>query len=898
MSESFADGSEVSHVSHGRGTILLDRGETAVVRFAHGIEEVPRAEVMVDQATSNTSGNATTLTTLLRLQAECMRSVNDAWGVFSRSRIDLLPHQLWVCRRVNSEWPSRWLVADDVGLGKTIEAGLILWPLISRGTVRRLLILCPASLVEQWQQRLREMFDLRCATYSPEQDTPRSDYWGTHPFVVASLETLRIDRRDRRRRMLEAEPWDMLVVDEAHRLNASEDQGPTLGYKLVQELRDSGKFTSIVFFTGTPHRGKDFGFLSLLSLLRPEDFSPRAPLTPQLHRLREVMIRNNKQEVTDLNGRRLFQSPTVESATYGYSAEETAFYETLTDFIASGRTYANRLGDANGRAVMLVLISMQKLASSSVAAIVSALRKRLERIVAGRDEVDRLRDRQRAPVGLSLADLVSSHSAEQDSSDLDRLAELDERVGELDSKVRLVDDEELRLRELIGLADSVGHETKIERIVEQLQEGGRFAGRSVLFFTEYKATQALLLSRLHQSFGDDCTAFINGENQLHDVTDAGGKARTLRSRREDATRRFNAGEARFLVATEAGGEGIDLQENCHTLIHVDLPWNPMRLHQRVGRLNRYGQTRPVEVLTLRNPETVESRIWDHLNSKLERIQRAYTGVMDDPEDALQLVLGMASPTLFRDLFAEAPSDPQKLTNWFDAKAGSFGGKDAIEAVRQMVGACDRFDFGRVGGRLPQSDLQDLRPFLVAMLTHHRRRVETNEEGALTFKTPEGWDREVGVRSRYQELSFDRAGNTTSVAGIGHKLVDRAIREALGYPAIDLAVSPDLLERPLHVLAIRDRVTSNVGPAAVAGVEETADGPRILADWQVLRLLNAIVLPDARQTRPSHFPPPSDPIFPDQPHRWAVSLLSNRLAELDLRYDVPEIRHLATLRPGT
>ena len=126
------------------------------------------------------------------------------------------------------------------------------------------------------------------------------------------------------------------------------------------------------------------------------------------------------------------------------------------------------------------------------------------------------------------------------------------------------------------------------------------------------------------------------------------------------------------------------------------------------------------MLTLRNPATVESRIWDHLNAKLERIQKAYTGSMDDPEDALQLVLGMASPTLFRELFADAaaaPTEPGRLAAWFDAKAGSFGGEEAVDVVRQMVGGCARFDFGRVGGRLPQSDLPDLRPFLIALLAH-------------------------------------------------------------------------------------------------------------------------------------------------------------------------------------
>ena len=254
---------------------MLDRGETrsssaspTALRKCRGRRFAP------DVQDRGRRGRGGPLPTLLRLQAECVRSVNDAWGVFSRSRIDLLPHQLWVCRRVNAEWPARWLVADDVGLGKTIEAGLILWPLVSRGTVRRLLILCPASLVAQWQQRLREMFDLRCAVYSPEQDTPRSDYWGTHPFVVASLEDAAAGQEG-------PPPTDARgrAVGHARRRRGPpsqrrEEQGPTLGYKLVQELRDAGKFASMVFFTGTPHRGKEYGFCRCCRCSGPTSSTP------------------------------------------------------------------------------------------------------------------------------------------------------------------------------------------------------------------------------------------------------------------------------------------------------------------------------------------------------------------------------------------------------------------------------------------------------------------------------------------------------------------------------------------------------------------------------------------------------------------------------------------------
>ncbi len=294
----FGRGDLVRHPRYGIGSIVLDEGPTVVARFGHGIEGCGKDDLARVKAPLNAArrGDWDVATEVVaRSQAEAIRSVNDAWGVLSRSRVKLLPHQLWVCRRVLERWPSRWLVADDVGLGKTVEAGLILTPLLARGTVRRLLILTPASLVEQWQFRLRDMFDIRTAAYRPELDTDRADFWGAHPLVVASIETLREDRGGRHRRLEEAEPWDLLLVDEAHRLNADEQAGPTLGYKLVQRLAEARKVPPMVFFTGTPHRGKDFGFYALLQLLRPDLFDARRPTGPQAERLREAVIRNNKQ---------------------------------------------------------------------------------------------------------------------------------------------------------------------------------------------------------------------------------------------------------------------------------------------------------------------------------------------------------------------------------------------------------------------------------------------------------------------------------------------------------------------------------------------------------------------------------------------------------------------------
>ena len=304
--QSLMAGARVHHGVHGVGRVVADLGETVLVRFGERIESTLRGDLRVE--TSLTSALADGLVhdgrdAIVRAQALAIRSVNDQWGVFSRSRVQLLPHQLWVCHRVNGQWPFRWLVADDVGLGKTIECGLVLMPLIASGRIKRLLVLAPAKLVPQWQERMRQMFDIRLQSYAKDVDTDRLDFWGTANMVVASIHTLRDDRRGARARLLDAEPWDAVIVDEAHHLNADERLGGTLAYSLLRDLEARRRINSLLFFSGTPHRGKDFGFLSLMQLVRPDLFDPDRDPGPQMADLSKAMIRNNKSMATDLNGK-------------------------------------------------------------------------------------------------------------------------------------------------------------------------------------------------------------------------------------------------------------------------------------------------------------------------------------------------------------------------------------------------------------------------------------------------------------------------------------------------------------------------------------------------------------------------------------------------------------------
>lgn len=881
----------VTHARFGVGTVEVNKGRTAIVRFDHGLEECETATLRVRATLFGAIARGewhAPREVVAKVQGSAIQSVNDAWGVFSRSRIALLPHQLWVCNRVLRRWPIRMMVADDVGLGKTVEAGLILWPLLSRGQVKRLLILCPASLVEQWQSRLREMFDIRLARYVTDADTERGDFWGTHPQVVASLPTLRLDRSGRRERLLEAPTWDLLIVDEAHHLNADQDTGATLGYELAAELLSQSKAESVVFFTGTPHRGKPYGFWALMKLLRPDLFDPRRPEAGQLPALREVLIRNNKQLVTDMQGRKLFQPVTVRSETYSYSEAEDHFYRLLTEFIATGRTYAGSLSAQERRQVMLVLIAMQKLASSSVAAVRRALEGRLKRLQGLREDL-------RARVGAtSQAGAALEVGLRDETALMDGQQDLDKLLAEV--TVKLMEDEIAHLQTLVEAARAVRHETKIGKILDVVAD--RFHDRAVLFFTEYKATQSLLMSALIGRFGPDCVTFINGDDRAEGVTASDGRAVPIVLNRQDAADRFNAGKVRFLVSTEAGGEGIDLQESCHTLVHVDLPWNPMRLHQRVGRLNRYGQRFPVDVVTLRNPETVESRIWEKLNAKIGRIMTALASAMDEPEDLLQLVLGMTSPTLFTELFSEASGvRTDSLSTWFDEKTRTFGGQDAIEAVKALVGHAARFDLAGLKD-IPKLDLPDLKPFFSGMLALNKRRPVWEEE-ALSFKTPDSWLSDAGVRQRYAGLLFRRGVKgreaASKVIGVGHRAFDQALRQAQDLEACVSAIEG--VSAPTVVFQLYDQVTAQGGHVrqvtlGVRRQEGTTLEFEAVTDGGLLSELNGLK-PRALDQDPGAGASVDEV---SQILAGAEAWLASRVGEMDLPFTVPGWRQLAVLWP--
>jgi ERCC4-related helicase len=875
--QSLTSGRHVRHERHGIGQVMLTDHDTAVVRFTHGIEQVLVAELLIISSLEDAIRDQETspsLEVVLRVQAAAIRSVNDAWGVFTRSRISLLPHQLWVCHRALKSWPIRLLIADDVGMGKTIEAGLILWPLLANRTVQRLLILTPASLVGQWQQRLKKMFDIRAAVYHSDLDTQKSDFWGIHQIVIASLPTLRADHNGRHQRLLDAPEWDMLIVDEAHHLNAEEGEAKTQGFVLVEKLHAAGKAPSCVMFTGTPHRGKAYGFWSLMGLLDPQVFGPKKNEGAMLAALPKFLIRNSKQKATDMQGNRLFVPIEQYPETFAYSPAEESFYELMSSFIMAGKAYASSLGKLQGGQVILVLIALQKLASSSVAAVLSALTTRRERLIS---------------MAATTRAELESQTDDPAADDVGRAFEVwirDEKRG----RIQLMEDEERHLDDLLTAGRRVLTETRIGKVLEVIDR--RFVDHPVLLFTEYKRTQALVVAALMERFGRDTVGFINGDDRLDDVRDSAGHLRALSARREDTCDAFNAGRLRFLVSTEAGGEGIDLQERCSALIHVDLPWNPMRLHQRVGRLNRYGQTQSVRVVSLRNPDTVEAMIWGKLETKLNSIMRAIGSAMDEPEDLIQLVLGMSAANLFDGLFSGAVGvERERIGEWFDIHSGTLGGDSAIKAVRDLVGHAQSFDLTDLKD-VPPLDLPDLLPFVENCLLFNRRRPKV-EGLALSFKTPDDWVTTHAIKKSYENLVFDRKTSPSEgdLMGVGHPLMEKALHQAERIPGSICGVAG--LGAPLLVVEISSRVTdTNIHGSRVIAAVAAGEGTfELRRDWELMRLLQVCAI------RSDPVPLGASSAEVAQWMEAATIHAQARLADLKLPFGSPQVKNLAVFWPA-
>src|SRR5438105_602431 len=582
----------------------------------------------------------------------------DPFFSLSIARVDPLPHQLEAVYGYFLRLPRiRFLLADDPGAGKTIMAGLLLKELKARGLVRRVLIVTPANLTFQWQRELIDKFRERFDVVRGE--VLRANYgqnpWQEHDQVITSVSWVSLIE-DARESLLRSR-WDLVIVDEAHRMSAPGEDRKTYAYRLGEAL--SRMTDHYLLMTATPHKGDQDHFRRFLALLDPDVYGSIKSLQ---HAMREheapFYLRRTKEALVTFPNpdtgevRKLFTKREVRTAAFDLDGDELDFYDELTRYVEDQSMAAATDESARGRAVGFTMALLQRRMASSVYAVrrsLERMRDRREKILEDPEAYRREQIERRVP------------------DDFDELTEDEQQriIGQLEGEVLSADPAVLReeigrLTRLIDQAkvlEGRDAQSKLTKLRAVLKEHGLFGNPNMrlLIFTEHKDTLDYLAGdgREHRPLGKLrewglTLTQIHGGMKIGDRDAPGSRIHAEREFKESA---------QVLVATEAAGEGINLQF-CWLMINYDIPWNPVRLEQRVGRIHRYGQEKDCLVFNFVARNTREGRVLHKLLDRLREIRRELG------TDQVFDVVGEVFPSnllekLFRDMYARL-TDEHKI----------------------------------------------------------------------------------------------------------------------------------------------------------------------------------------------------------------------------------------------
>lgn len=548
---------------------------------------------------------------LFRLATEALRTqlahTFDPQFAVSVSQVDPLPHQLDAVYKHMLPLPRiRFLLADDPGAGKTIMAGLLMRELMQRQDVKRVLVLCPKALTDQWRREMAERFRERFILLTGDLVSAAfgQNAWIENDHVIASVD---LAIQDHIRPGLEQAEWDLVIFDEAHKLSAyrygsSGKIDKTKRYQLAEKLAKRTKH--LLLMTATPHKGDDENFRLLLALLDETVFATQAGMRRAIDPDNSpYFLRRMKEAMRTFDNRPLFLARHVTTVAYPLEPYEQALYDAVTDYVANGLAAAE---SAQNRNVSLALIVLQRRLASSLYAITRSLERRRDRLAR---ELEQARRTGRLETVGSLAPTTSFDYDPDD--DLGELTEDEEEALSAASLARTAADLEIevgQLDRLLKLARETaarGPEKKLRefrRVIDDQLVADRH--EKILVFTEHKDTLTYLTGKLREWGYRVCN--IHGGMKLQD--------------RIAAEKEFR-GDAQFLVATDAAGEGINLQF-CRVMINWDLPWNPNRLEQRMGRIHRYGQEFEVQIVNLVADTTREGAVLIRLLEKLRAMKEA------------------------------------------------------------------------------------------------------------------------------------------------------------------------------------------------------------------------------------------------------------------------------------
>ncbi len=853
----FLPGERIVHSEFGQG-VILEPVRDGYLRAFFGIGErrVPVGSIRQELSRLERilravdSGADRARKAWLSYEAHALPIMESASALTS-ARIDLLPHQVVLTHRIATASPRRFLIADEVGLGKTIETALILRELASRGELNRALMVVPAGLVNNWHRELNEVFNLGFEVFGSEGDITdrKTNAFIKHDRLIASIDTLK--RPARIRRLLDAPRWDLVVFDEAHHLSASRNGGKvrkTENYKLAEALKDHSR--DLLLLSATPHQGNHFQFWMLVQLMNPTLFANPEDMLGNRHRLNTVMFRRSKADACQPDGSPLFARRCVHTESFLMNTDERRFYEKLREYLQDGFNLARRQGN-QGRALGFLMAIFQKIAASSFAAVRRTLKRRLlmltlheahlrdrELDIEGRE---RLINEARELIHEEFAlphDSIGRSEADRVLADLKYrlLKKLDKDALEMAADpygseyasshaeeaaaaaVNLhLPEERQRIVELLG-AFPQQRETKAQKLLDGLGTLWRQnSDEKIVVFATYLGSVDLIAREINQTFPGQGVAVLRGG-------DHGAKVA--------AERRFRQKDGpRVLVCTAAGREGINLQF-AHILFNFDLPWNPMDVEQRIGRIHRYGQNYTAQVYNLVLSDTIEGRIFLMLDEKLTEIART-VGKVDDQgniaEDLRTQILGQLSERLNYDrLYQEALSDPELKRTQIELEAAMSNSREARQVVFNLFQDLDGFS---LDDYKPFSDvsssLDRIVKFLSAALLERQQKLVKIDEQTYDLIAEDGHPQVRFTLNRNAATAQDEL----ELLGLDHPIIQSELTRWRSLPpeAIGIAVTADLDAPALLSIWIVETTTGNgdrrivIQPIAI-----TLDGIRVPA----------------------------------------------------------------------
>jgi SNF2 family DNA or RNA helicase len=723
------------------------------------------------------------------------------------SNVDPLPHQITaVYESMLPRQPLRFVLADDPGSGKTIMAGLYIRELVMRADARRVLIVAPGSLVEQWRDELFEKFGLEFPIYSSalQEASPSGNPFDDHNQIIVRLDQMA--RNEDLQAKLCAAGWDLVVFDEAHKLAAhffGSKLEKTGRYRFAEAL---GKETRhLLLMTATPHNGKEEDFQLFLALLDSDRFYGK--FRDGVHKVdaTDLMRRMVKEELIKFDGTPLFPERKAYTVNYKLSDAEAALYEAVTKYVQTEMGKADLLAGSRKGSVGFALTTLQRRLASSPEAIYQSIRRRKERLS------ERLRAEKLGKRGLAIAaEILDDVPEDDDELNADEQETLEEKLVdqataakttvELEDEIRILQSLEQRAKAVV----SSGQDRKWEELSKLLQyspemhdESGR--QRKLIIFSEHRDT----LNYLHAKI-----AGVLGTPEAI-VTIHGG---THRDERRKAQAVFRSDpDIRVLIATDAAGEGVNLQ-CAHLMVNYDLPWNPNRLEQRFGRIHRIGQTEVCHLWNLVAKETREGDVYHRLLEKLQIESDALKGrVFDILGDVFE---GVSLKELLVEAirYGDRPEVRAKLTRKIDHAFDHDQLRALLDrgALAQETMSPDRLY--KVKEEMDRAEARRLQPFFVRAFflkafnqlggTIHRREAGRSEITHVPAAIRERDRRITGrnrreqepILKRYERVAFTR----DALQPLDKPGLARAVLMHPGHPLM-LAVTDMILERNVNLL---------------------------------------------------------------------------------------------------